>query len=122
MTMEPTLEPTMAFAIQTPEPPGIAVCVNFGVYAGREATAAEIERLAEWLLDEVEGVSIIAQDRHEIAARVEASVHQVLIEVEAANVPAGEEQRIELERRILERAEYWARQCVAERHADVAEL
>lgn len=122
MAMDPTLEPTMAFAIRTPEPPGIAVCVNFGVYAGREATAAEIDRLAEWLLDEVEGVSIISQERHEIAARVEASVHQVLIEVETAYVPDREEQRAELEGRILERAEYWAHQCVAERHADVAEL
>jgi hypothetical protein len=122
MTMEPTLDPTMAFAIRTHEPPGITVCVNFGVYAGREATSAEIDRLAEWLLDEVEGVSIISQERHEIDARVEASVHQVLVEVEAAFVPASEEQRAELERRILERAEYWARQCVAERHADVAEL
>jgi len=120
--MDPTLEPTMAFAVGMQEPPGVAVCVNFGVYAGREATAAEIDRLAEWLLDEVDGVSIISQERHEIAARVEASVHQVLIEVEAAYVPDGEEQRAELERRILERAEYWAHQCVAERHADIAEL
>lgn len=112
----------MAFAVRSHEPPGIAVCVNFGVYAGREATPAEIDRLAEWLLDEVEGVSIISQDRHEIAARVEASVHQVLIEVEAGYVPDGEEQRAELERRLLERAEHWAHQCVAERHADVAEL
>ena len=112
----------MAFATPAQEPPGIQICVNFGVYAGREATAAEIDRLAEWLLDEVEGISIISQDRHEIAAGVEASVHQVLIEVDAAAVPADAEQREELERRLLERSEYWAHQCVAERHADIAEL
>jgi hypothetical protein len=117
-----TMEPTMAFSLPTQVPPGIQICVNFGVYAGREATAAEIDRLAEWLLDEVEGVSIISQDRHEIAANVEASVHQVLIEVETDNVPPTEEQRLELEGRLLERAEYWAHQCVVERHADVADL
>jgi hypothetical protein len=27
-----------------------------------------------------------------------------------------------LEDRVLERAEYWARQCVAERHVEVAEF
>lgn len=111
----------MAFAVRTQEPPGIQVCVNFGIYAGREATPAEIDRLAEWLLDEVDGVSIISQDRHEIDGHAEAAVHQVLIEVDASYLPEGAEQHDEVERRLLERAEYWARQCVAERHADLVD-
>jgi hypothetical protein len=115
------MEPTMAFAVHRHDPPAIEVRVNFGVFAGREATPAEIDRLAEWLLDEVGDVSIISEDRHEIDAHVEASVHQVRIEVAHEQVPHGGG-RDELERRILERAEHWARQCVAERHADVAEL
>lgn len=116
------MDPTMAFAVRAHAQPGIEICVNFGVYAGREATAAEIDRLAEWLLDEVGEISIISQDRHEIDAHVEASVHQVRIEVAADHAPIDSEQREELERRILERAEYWAHQCVAERRADVAEI
>jgi hypothetical protein len=48
-------------------------------------------------------------------------VHQVRIEVAGDEIPAGVT-RDEVERRILARAEFWARQCVADRHADVAEL
>jgi hypothetical protein len=115
------MEPTMAFAVHEHHPPGIEVRVNFGIFAGREATAAEIDRLAEWLLDEIGDVSIVSEERHEIDAHVEASVHQVRIEIAEEDIPQGPA-RDELERRILERAEHWARQCVAERHADVAEL
>jgi hypothetical protein len=67
------MEPTMAFAVRDHAAPAIEVRVNFGVFAGREATAAEIERLAAWLLDEVGEVSIIAEARHEIDSSVEAS-------------------------------------------------
>jgi hypothetical protein len=115
------MNPTMAFAVREYDAPVIEVRVNFGVFAGRDATAAEIDRLAQWLLDEIGEVSIISEKRHEIAPQAEASVHQVRIEVRDG-VPADDEGRQELERRLLERAEYWAHQCVAERHVDVAEL
>jgi len=114
------MEPAVAFAVQRQEQPAIEVRVNFGVFAGRAATAAEIDRLATWLLDEVGEVSIIAEERHEIDADVEASVHQVRIEV-TRGLPASDHERRELEQRILDRAVYWARQCVAERHVDIAE-
>jgi hypothetical protein len=111
---------TIAFPVQRHEPPGIEVRVNFGMFAGRGATPAEIDRLAEWLLDEVGEVSIIAEVRHEIDANVEASVHQVRIEVAADGVPADAVARAQIEGRILERAEHWARACIADRHVDVA--
>ena len=112
----------MAFAVRGHDLPAIEVRVNFGVFAGREATSAEIDRLAAYLLDEVGEVSIIAEQRYEIDAHVEASVHQVRIELAADRVPGNAAEREELERRILERAEYWAHLCVAERHIDVPEL
>jgi len=112
------MDPTMAFAVHQHDPPAIEVRVNFGMFAGRAATPAEIDRLAEWLLDEVGEVSIISEERHEIDSQVEASVHQVRIEV-SSDVPADDTGRRRLERRLLERAEHWARQCVAERHVDV---
>jgi len=114
-------EPNMAFAVEHHEPPAIEVRVNFGVFAGREATAAEIDRLAEWLLDEVGEVSIISEERHEIDANVEASVHQVRIEVALDRVPPAGAERESLIRRLVERAEHWARMCVAERHAEIAD-
>ena len=108
----------MAFAVQRHDPPAIEVRVNFGVFAGREATPAEIDRLAEWLLDEVGEVSIISEERHEIDAHVEASVHQVRIEIAADSVNGN---RDEVAQRILERAEHWARVWVAERHAEITD-
>ena len=111
----------MAFAVREHDQPAIEVRINFGVFAGRDATAAEIDRLAQWLLDEVGEVSIISEERHEIDAQVEASVHQVRIEL-STGVPDDEAGRRLLEQRILERAEYWAHQCVAERHVGSAEL
>jgi hypothetical protein len=109
----------MAFSVHDRDAPAIEIRVNFGVFAGRHATAAEIDRLAAWLLDEVGEVSIISEERHEIDSLVEASVHQVRIEVASDRVPGAGPARDELERRIIERAEYWAHLCVAERHVDV---
>jgi hypothetical protein len=114
------MDPSMAFAVHRHEPPAIEVRVNFGVFAGRDATAAEIDRLAQWLLDEVGEVSIIAEERHEIDAHVEASVHQVRIEI-SDGVPEGDVEREALERRILERAQFWVRQCVTERRAEITD-
>src|SRR5437870_6957031 len=115
-------EPSMAFAVEHQQPPAVEVRVNFGVFAGREATPAEIDRLAEWLLDEVGEVSIISEERHEIDGHVEASVHQVRIEVASDRVPQDPAALDELEEKIVERADYWARTCIAERHTEVAEL
>jgi hypothetical protein len=115
-------EPHIAFIVEDRPTPGLEIRVNFGVFAGRPATPAEIDRLAEWLLDEVGEVSIIAEERHEIDDQVEASVHQVRVEVAADRVPDGRDERVELERTLVARADHWARTCIADRHAEVAEL
>ena len=100
-------DPTLVFAADG------EVRVNFGVFAGRDATPAEIDRLAQLLLDEVGEVSIVSEERHEIDKNGEAVIHQVRIQVET--------QDPEIEERIIERADHWARLCVAERHADVTD-
>jgi hypothetical protein len=82
--------------------------VNFGVLTGREVTAAEIDELARELHARVDTFSIIAEQHHEFAGEVEATVHQVRIEVEN---PIDEEFR----GRLLEIAERWAEACAAER-------
>jgi hypothetical protein len=114
------MDPSLAFVVHRHDPPAIEVRVNFGVFAGRGATPAEIDRLAQWLLDEVGEVSIISEERHEIDAHAEASVHQVRVEI-SDGVPERDVEREALEHRILERADYWMRQCVAERHAEIAD-
>jgi hypothetical protein len=108
-------KPQLAFAnhVQA-ERPQVVVRVNFGVFTGRAATSAEIDRLAEWLLDRVDHVTIVSETHHEIDTHSEAAVHQVRIEVTGAardDTPDG------LEQWLVERAELWARVCMAERTA-----
>jgi len=110
------MEPRMAFIVEEREQPAIEVRVNFGVFAGRDATQAELDRLAEFLLDQIVEVSIISEERHEIDERVEASVHQVVVQVaDGGRDPDAVAQKI------LERADHWVRICVAERHAEIAD-
>jgi hypothetical protein len=100
-------EPTMVFSSGARE-----IRVNFGVLSGREATAAEIVDLARELHARVDTFSVVSEQRYEFSGDVEASVHQVRIEVADA---IGEEQR----GRLIEIADRWAAACAAERHVDV---
>lgn len=108
----------LVFCVRDRVVPAIEVRVNFGVFAGRNATQAEIEELALLLRDEVESFSVAAQDRHEFAGSREAVVRQVVIEVPAAYAGAVPN---ELAERIVSLAEEWAERCIQER-ADLGEL
>jgi hypothetical protein len=74
--------PTIVFAREREGRPELVV--NFGVYSGREATEAEIRRLAALLLEELESVEIVSERRYEFDADVEATVHQVRVVVPPA--------------------------------------
>ncbi len=113
--------PVIAFASRTSEPPALEIRVNFGMLAGREATPAEIDDLATAVLDKVTEVAIVAEERHELSAHSEASVHLVRIEVSADELPADEREVDELRGRLIEAAEHWARDCVSERHIELAD-
>jgi hypothetical protein len=115
-------EPELAFYARHLEPPGLEVRVNFGIFTGRAATPAEIDELAQTLLPKVGEVSIVAEDRHVIGAETEASLHQVRIEVDPEHIPPDEHDADVLAGRLVEAADAWARECVAERHAEVSEL
>jgi len=108
--------PQIAFAaMDEPATRGtVAVHVNFGVYTGREATLAEIDRLAASLLERVPHVTIVSEVRHEIDRHSEAAVHQIRIEVPPHESEVRPEQ---LESWLLDEAERWARRCLAERSA-----
>ena len=51
------------------------------MFAGREATQAEIDELAHDLLAEVEAITIVAEQRTIADREMEASVHQIRIEL-----------------------------------------
>jgi hypothetical protein len=115
-------QPALAFATRTFEPPTLEIRVNFGMFAGREATPAEIDTLAAALRDKVTELAIVAEERHELSAHSEASVHQVRIEVSGTELPGGERDLDELRGRLIETAERWARDCASDRHIEPADL
>ena len=68
------LNRVLAFAVE-PSPPPCEVRVNFGVFAGRKVTSAEIDDLARALVPEFGRVVIVAEERHEVSTQTEMSVH-----------------------------------------------
>jgi hypothetical protein len=101
---------------------GLEIRINFGVFAGRDATAAELEELGKLIVPEAGEVSIVAEQRHEISEDAEIVLHQVRVSVGPELVPAGPGERKELCERLVTLAEIWARQCINERHAEITDL
>lgn len=87
--------------------PGRRLVVNFGVFSGREATQAELFRLAQTLLEELDSVEIVSEQRYEFESEVEATVHQVCVTLP----PAADGREEELAGLV----ESWAQDCIGER-------
>lgn len=112
--MSPLLdEPAISRFVREHEEPGIEVRVNFGVFAGRHATPAEIDELALALRDFLPEFAIVSEERHEFGGAVEASVHQVVVEVPREH--AGDQPDVLAEQIVLS-ANGWALDCIASRH------
>lgn len=105
-------EPAVSLLVREHEEPGIEVRINFGLFAGRHATPAEIDELAATLGDLVPAFAIVSEERHEFADAVQASVHQVVVEVPREHTPEAEF----LAGQIVFAANGWARDCIASRH------
>ena len=110
------IEPAVALRVRTHEEPGIEVRINFGVFAGRTVTPAEIDDLARLVSELVPAFAIVAEERHEFGGAVEASVHQVVVDVPYEHV--GPEADVLAERIVLE-ATGWALNCIESRHAEL---
>ena len=106
-------EPAISRLVRRHDDPGIEVRVNFGVFAGRHATPAEIDEFAVALREFVPSFSIVSEERHEFGDAVEASVHQVVVELSQEVV--GEEPELLAEKIVLA-ANGWALECIASRH------
>ena len=115
------IERTIAFATEQ-EPSGLEIRVNFGVFAGRDATTAELEELGQLLLPEAGEVSIVGEERHEVSDGTEAVLHQVRGVIPPNAVPLDRNDRRAFCERLVGLAEIWARRCIHERHADITEL
>ena len=96
---------TTAF-IRSSEDGAVEIVVNFGLLSGREATEAEVDRLARRLLGTAEQVRVDAVRSHDMGPESETIVHQVVAEADAT---ASEAETLR------EIAEVWALDCAAER-------
>jgi hypothetical protein len=115
------VEEVIAFAVAQ-EPAGLEIRINFGIFAGRDATTAELEELGKLLLPEAGEVSIIGEERHELSEGAEMVLHQVRVAVPPAAVPDDGAERKQFCERLVTLAEIWTRQCIKERHAEITEL
>jgi phage tail protein X len=106
------LDHILAFVTEADDSPHRHVLVNFGVFAGRAVTPAEIDELAKLLIPEFGHVSIVSEERHELSEQSEVSVQQVRIELPDDADADGVVQTVEL----------WAKACIDDRHADVSDL
>jgi hypothetical protein len=106
-------EPAISLLVRQHDEPGLEIRVNFGVFAGRHATPAEIDDLALALREFVSSFAIVAEDRHEFGGAVEAAVHQVVVEVPQEHSGRGADVLAE---KIRLAANGWALECIASRH------
>jgi hypothetical protein len=83
------------------------IVVNFGVFSGREATQAELDRLAQELLADVDAGEIVAEQHLRFDRRMEGSVYQVRVEIPEADGARRDA--------ALTTVDDWARSCIAER-------
>jgi hypothetical protein len=111
-------DPSIAFRVPTPEEAPCKVRVNFGLYAGRNATQAEIDDLARSLSTVVGSFSIVAEERHEFGGSVETAIRQTVIEIPEDVTVDDIDVLCE---RVVARAEAWAADCIRSR-SELGEL
>jgi hypothetical protein len=115
------VEETIAF-VTDEHPGGLQIRINFGVFAGRDATSAELEELGKLLVPEAGEVSIVGEERHEMAEGAEVVLHQVRVAVPPEQIPHDLGARRALSERLLGLAEIWARQCINERRSEISDV
>jgi hypothetical protein len=96
------MDTTIAFL----RPASDEIVVNFGLLSGREATLAEVDRLARRLCELMVEVRVHAVRTHDMTRDSESIVHQVVVE---AGTDATD---LETMRSVCEE---WAKECAEDR-------
>lgn len=87
-----------------------SIVINFGILCGREATQAEIDRLAQALNDEAGAgpdITIVSSRRQDYGHGIETITHQVT--VEATGVASAVPEAV---------CTSWVERCAADRRVD----
>jgi len=68
--------------VATPsEPPDVEIRINVGIFAGREATPAELDDLGRAAMEQFDHVTLVSEHRHELGVGSETSLHHVRMRV-----------------------------------------
>jgi hypothetical protein len=105
-------EPEAVITWGTRPPAALEFSVNFGIFAGREVSRREVERLGEVLLPMLDGVSISSEHRYELGDHSTVALHQVRIEVGPEALPNEEADIERLRSRIAEMIGDWLESCL----------
>ena len=92
----------------------MTLLVNFGVFAGRDVSKLELERLGDVLLRLVDRVTVISEHRFELAAESSIDLHQVRVAIDRAVLPPDEPDIEALRTRIAMLIEEWVHSCLTE--------
>jgi hypothetical protein len=107
-----SLEPEWVISWGTGPAVALSFSVNFGVFAGREVSRVELERLGQAVLDVVEDVSVTAESRYAFGKRSAANLHQVRVDIDHDALPPDQGDIEQLRARIAETLTDWLRNCL----------
>jgi hypothetical protein len=106
------VDETTVALVAPPDTAALDVVVNFGVVTGRRATRAEVERLADTLLERVPHATVSAVERFEIARDgVVGCVEQVRIALSPDAVESSGYEFEVLSELVVAAARAWALSC-----------
>jgi hypothetical protein len=106
------VEPESVITWDTRVAPALEFVVNFGVFAGRDVSHRELERLSHALLPLVPSVSIASEQRLEVGADSSVALHQVRVEVGGDSLPPDEPDIEALRARIASTIKEWLEACM----------
>ena len=107
-----SIQPEVVISWDTSPAVAMTFLVNFGVFAGRDVSKLELERLAGVLLRLVDRVTVVSEHRFEIAAASSIDLHQVRVAIDRAALPRDEPDLEALRMRIAELLENWVHSCL----------
>jgi hypothetical protein len=108
------IEPAPVISWDTSPAVAMTFRVNFGIFAGRDVSRLELERLGHVLLRVVDGVTLVSEHRFELVAGSSIDLHQVRVAIDRDVLPPDEPDIEALRVRIAELLEGWLHSCLTE--------
>lgn len=106
------VEPEAVLTWETRPAPALEFTVNFGVFAGREASPRELERLTEVLLPLVPWLTVTSEQRSEIGADVSVTLHLVRVGIDNDALPSDQPDVEALRVKIADTIKAWLERCL----------